>query len=102
MNIVTTSYNMAVWLAEAICSTLVKTFHNFLITIFKILLQIHLFHYTEKNAGMNTDGITVAYITITCGLAPSLYFLGIQNNRVKCIEFIRETTMKFVDIILYK
>ena len=30
-----------------------------------------------------TDGITLAYIVITCGLTPCLYFLGIPEHRQK-------------------
>ena len=52
---------------------------------------------------MNTDGITLAYIVMTCGLTPCLYFLGIPEHRQKLAMIIQslrpETKHQSVSII---
>ena len=54
----------------------------FSIKIIPCNFQIVLFNLVQTH-GSNTDGITLAYITITCALTPCLYFLGMQEHRQK-------------------
>ena len=36
------------------------------------------------NGGVeNTDMMRIAYVLVTCGLTPCLYFLGIAENRTR-------------------
>ena len=82
-NIVTFSYNITIWGLEALSTLLVQAKYNFLFDSYLnqqfAIHKVTLCGYQIKDYEKMRI-IKIAYITVTCGLTPGLYILGMQTE----------------------